>query len=68
MISIDALPETKLEGEVVFISPVASDPDGVLLFEDDDEPKKYDVIIEVDIPAGTGIRSGMSTTFTITVE
>lgn len=68
MINLDALPDLQLEGKVIFISTVASEPEGLLLFEDDDELKKYEVKIEFDTPKGMGIRSGMSSTFDIIVE
>ena len=60
MIDIEALPEVELQGEVAYISPVTSKPDGVLLFEDDDEPSEYEIRIDVNIPERSGIRSGMS--------
>ena len=67
-ISVDALPGETIEGEVVYISPVASAPAGVLLFEDDTEPKKYDVKINFNAQADSGLRSGMSATAEITIE
>ncbi|MFC1917878.1 HlyD family secretion protein [Chloroflexota bacterium] len=67
MISVDAIPETKLEGRVTFISPVARDP-GVLLFESDDEEKDYEVKIDFDIPENSPIRAGMSATAEIVVK
>jgi len=68
MISVDALPEIKLEGRVIFISPVASEPAGVVLFEDDDEVEKYEVKIVFDIPKDLPVRAGMSATAEITVD
>ena len=68
MISIDAMPGTMLEGRVTFISPVAREPVGVLLFEDEDEEKSYEVKINFDIPENLPIRSGMSATAEIIVE
>ncbi len=67
MISIDAMPETKLEGRDTFISPVAREP-GVVLFEDEDEEKDYEVKIDFDIPDGSPIRAGMNATAEIIVE
>ncbi|MFC1980089.1 HlyD family secretion protein [Chloroflexota bacterium] len=67
MISVDAMPGTKLEGRVTFISPVAREP-GVVLFEDEDEEKDYEVKIDFDIPENSPIRAGMSATAEIIVE
>ncbi|MFC1900774.1 HlyD family secretion protein [Chloroflexota bacterium] len=67
-IILDALPETKLDGQITFISPVDSEPEGVLLFESDDEVKKYEVKIDFDVPGGLQIRSGMSATVEIIVK
>ncbi|MFC1958128.1 HlyD family secretion protein [Chloroflexota bacterium] len=68
MISIDAMPGTVLEGRVNFISPVAREPVGVLLFEDEDEEKSYVVKIDFDIPDNLSLRAGMSATAEIIVE
>jgi len=67
MISVDAMPEAKLEGRVTFISPVAREP-GVVLFETDDEEKDYEVKVDFDIPENSPIRAGMSATAEIIVE
>jgi len=67
MISVDAMPGTKLEGLVTFISPVAREP-GVVLFEDEDEEKEYEVKINFNIPENSPIRAGMSATAEIIVE
>jgi multidrug efflux pump subunit AcrA (membrane-fusion protein) len=67
MISVDAMPGTKLEGRVTFISPVAREP-GVVLFESDDEEKDYEVKIDFDIPENSPIRAGMNATAEIIVE
>jgi HlyD family secretion protein len=67
MISVDAMPETKLEGLVIFISPAAREP-GAVLFEDEDEEKQYVVKIDFNIPENSPIRSGMSATAEIIVE
>jgi multidrug efflux pump subunit AcrA (membrane-fusion protein) len=68
MISVEAVPETKFEGQVTFISPVAREPVGILLFEDEDEGKSYAVKIEFDILENSQIRVGMSATAEIIVE
>ncbi|MFC1986379.1 HlyD family secretion protein [Chloroflexota bacterium] len=67
MISVDAMPETKLEGQVTFISPVAREP-GAVLFEDEDAAKEYEVKIEFNIPENSQIKDGMSATAEIIVE
>ncbi|MFC1976652.1 HlyD family secretion protein [Chloroflexota bacterium] len=67
MISVDAIPETKLEGRVTFISPVAREP-GAVLFEDEDEEKEYEVKIDFHTPENSPMRSGMSATAEIIVE
>ena len=68
MISVDAVPEAKLEGRVTFISPVAREPVGVVLFESDDEVENYEVKIDFDIPEDLPIRAGMSATAEIIIE
>jgi multidrug resistance efflux pump len=67
MISVDAMPGTKLEGQVTFISPVAREP-GVVLFEDEDEAKEYEVKVDFDIPGNSPIKAGMSATAEIIIE
>jgi len=67
MISVDAIPEMKLEGWVTFISPVAREP-GVVLFEDEDEEKEYEVKIDFNISGKSPIRAGMSATAEIIIE
>ncbi|MFC2011167.1 HlyD family secretion protein [Chloroflexota bacterium] len=67
IISIDAVPETKLEGRVTFISPVAREL-GVVLFEDENEEKEYEVKVDFDIPGNLPILAGMSATAEIIVE
>ena len=67
IISVDAMPGTKLEGRVTFISPVARES-GIVLFESDDEEKSYDVKIDFDNKENLPIRVGMSTTAEIIVE
>jgi len=68
MISVDAIPGMKLEGRTTFISPVAREPVGAVLFEDEDEEKSYEVKIDFDIPENSPIRAGMSATAEIIVE
>ena len=67
LISIDAMPETKFEGLVTFISPVAREL-GTVLFEDEDEEKEYEVKIKFSIPKNSPIRDGMSATAEIIIE
>jgi multidrug resistance efflux pump len=67
MISVDAMAEVKLEGQVAFISPLARDP-GAVLFEDDDEEKEYEVKISFDIPENLPILVGMSAIAEIIIE
>jgi multidrug resistance efflux pump len=67
MISVDAMPGMKLEGFVTFISPVARES-GIVLFEDEDKEKEYEVKIDFNIPENTPIRAGMSATAEIIVE
>ena len=68
IISVDAVPEAKLEGWVTFISPVAREPVGVVLFEDENEEKSYEVKIDFNIPENSPIRVGMIATAEIIVE
>ena len=68
MVSIDAMPGMELEGRVTFVSPVAREPVGVLLFEDEDEEKNYEIKINFDIQENLPIRAGMSATAEIVVE
>ena len=67
IISVDAIPGTKLDGQVIFISPVAREP-GLVLFEDEDEEKEYEVKIGFDVPENSAIRVGMRATAKIIVE
>jgi len=67
MISVDATSETKLEGWVTFISPLARET-GAVLFEDEDEEKEYEVKIKFNIPENSPIRDGMSATAEIIIE
>ncbi|MFC1899690.1 HlyD family secretion protein [Chloroflexota bacterium] len=68
VISVDAMPEMKLEGQVTFISPVNSEPAGIVLFESDDDVKEYEVKIEFDVGGDFPVKVGMSATAEIIVE
>ena len=66
-ISVDAMPETVIEGSVTFISPVDRDP-GAVLFESDDEEKEYEVKINFDILENPPVRVGMNATAEIIID
>ena len=51
IIEVDALPDVEFEGEVTFISSLAKEEAGVVL---------YEVTIGFDVPQGSGIKAGMS--------
>ena len=51
IIEVDALPDLPLEGEVTFISSLAKEEAGVVL---------YEVTIGFDVPQGSGLKAGMS--------
>jgi len=51
IIEVDALPDLPLEGKVTFISPVAKEEAGVVL---------YEVTIGFDVHQGSGLKAGMS--------
>jgi len=59
IIEVDALPDLQLEGKVTFISPVAKEEAGVVL---------YEVTIGFDVPEGSGLRVGMSATADIVID
>ncbi|MFH1639588.1 MAG: HlyD family efflux transporter periplasmic adaptor subunit [Chloroflexota bacterium] len=59
IVSVDALSETKLDGKVSFISPVASERVGVVM---------YEVKIDFNIPDGSPVRAGMSVGVEIIVD
>ncbi len=59
IIEIDALPAFQLEGEVTFISSLAEEEAGVVL---------YEVKIDFAIPEGSGLRAGMSATADIIIN
>lgn len=51
LVDIDALPELALDGEITYISTLAKQESGVVL---------YDVTISFDVPEGSRLRAGMS--------
>jgi len=53
IISVDALPEVKLRGEVTSISPLATEESGLVL---------YKIKVGFEVPEGAGLRAGMSAT------
>ena len=59
IISVDALPDVELEGEVTFIPQVAREEPGLVL---------YDVKISFDVPQDLGLRGGMSATADIVID
>lgn len=59
IIDVDALPALELEGKVIFISPVAKEEAGVVL---------YEVSIGFDVPQGSGLRVGMSAEADIVIK
>jgi len=59
VVSIDALPDVKLEGSVTAISPVSAATGGVVL---------YDITISLTAPEGSDLRVGMNATADITIE
>jgi len=67
LISIDAIPEVKIEGQVTYI-PLEARDQGAVLFEDDDEEQEYEVKIRFDIPDNIPIRAGMSATAGIIID
>ena len=59
IIEVDALPTLQLEGAVTYINPVSIEESGVIL---------YEVTIGFDVPADSGLRSGMSATADIVMD
>ena len=59
IISVDALPDIELEGEVTFIPPEAKEKTGLVL---------YDVEISFDVPQDLVLRGGMSATADIVID
>lgn len=59
IIEVDALPDLELEGKVAFISPVAKEEAGVVL---------YEVTIGFDVPQGSGLKVGMSAEADIVIK
>ncbi len=53
IISVDALPDVKLEGKVISISPLATEESGLML---------YKIKVSFDVTEGSGLRGGMSAT------
>lgn len=58
-ISIDALPNTRFKGKVIFISPLPKIEAGVVL---------YEVKIGFDVPEGSPLKAGMSSSADILVD
>ncbi len=59
IIEVDALPDLPVEGEVTFISSLAEEEAGVVL---------YEVKIDFAVPEGSGLRVGMSATVDIVID
>ena len=59
IIEVDALPDLPLEGEVTFISSLAKEEAGVVL---------YEVTIGFGVPEGSGLRVGMSVDADIVID
>lgn len=59
IISLDALPDVPLQGEVTEVSPVSTVEAGIV---------SYSVTIGFDVPEGSGLKSGMSATVDIVVD
>lgn len=59
IIEVDALPDLQLEGKVTFISPVAKEEAGVVL---------YEVTIGFDVHQGSGLKAGMSAEADIVIK
>ena len=53
VISVDALPELKLQGEVTSISPLATEESGLTL---------YNIKVGFEVPEGSGLKAGLSAT------
>lgn len=59
IIEVDALPALQLEGEVTYISPLATEEAGVII---------YEVTIGFDVPEGSGLKAGMSAEADIVID
>jgi RND family efflux transporter MFP subunit len=59
IISVDALPDMAIEGEVVFVPPMSREEPGLVL---------YDVKIALDAPQNLGLRGGMRATADIVIS
>ncbi len=58
IISVDALPDVQLEGEVTSVSPVATEESGLIL---------YKIKVSFEVPEGSGLKAGMSATADIVI-
>jgi HlyD family secretion protein len=56
IIIADALPDVKLQGEVTFVSPVATEILGL---------KLYNIKVDFEVPEGSELKAGMSATVNI---
>jgi RND family efflux transporter MFP subunit len=59
IISVDALPDVKLEGKVISISPLATEESGLMLYKSK---------VGFEVPEGSGLRGGMSATADIIIN
>jgi HlyD family secretion protein len=59
VISVDALPDVKLEGKVTSISPLATEESGLIL---------YKIKVSFEVPEGSGLKAGMSATADIIIN
>jgi RND family efflux transporter MFP subunit len=59
IISVDALPDVKLEGKVTSISPLATEESGTIL---------YKIKVGFEVPEGSGLKAGMSATADIIIN
>ncbi len=58
IISVDALPDVQLEGEVTSVSPLATEESGLIL---------YKIKVGFEAPEGSGLKAGMSATADIII-
>jgi len=59
IISVDALPDVKLEGKVTSISPLATEESGTIL---------YKIKVGFEVPEGSGLKAGMSATADVIIN
>ena len=59
VISVDALPDVQLEGNVTSISPLSTEESGLIL---------YKIKIGFDVPEDSGLKAGMSATADIVID